>query len=147
MVRSSKKVLVLGINGQLGTAVRKYISKYYSVVNSELENSFNPDITDRNALEYVVATSSADYVINCAAMTNVDICERDKELAYNVNVNGIKNIISATSKDTKLVHISTDNVFDGSKHMYTEEDQPNPLSYYGKTKLESENILRGSNSN
>ena len=56
----------------------------------------------------VAATSSPDYVINCAAMTNVDICERDKELAYNVNVNGIKNIISATSKDTKLVHISTD---------------------------------------
>ena len=147
MARSSKKVLILGINGQLGTAVSDYMSKYYSVVNSESEDSLNVDITDRSALKEVVSRTSPDYLINCAAATNVDMCEQDKELAYNVNVNGIKNIIFSTSQHTKIIHISTDYIFDGNKELYTEMDHPNPLSYYGKTKLESENVLRGSHRN
>ena len=145
MARSSKKVLILGVNGQLGTAVNTYLSKYYSVINNELEDDLNLDISDRDSLNEIVSAFSPDYLINCAAVTNVDKCESDKETAYNVNVNGVKNIISVTSQNIKIVHISTDYVFDGNKHIYKESDQPSPLSYYGKTKLESENILRGSN--
>jgi len=147
MAQSSKRVLILGINGQLGTAFSDYVSRYYSVINRESEDFVDIDITDRSALNKIISTTSPDYLINCAAVTNVDLCERDKELAYDVNVNGIKNIISSTSNDVKIIHISTDYIFDGNKKLYTETDPPNPLSYYGKTKLESENILRGSNRN
>ena len=147
MVQSSKKVLILGINGQLGTALSDYVSRYYSVINRESEDFIDIDITDRSLLKEIISTTSPDYLINCAAVTNVDLCERDKELAYEVNVNGVKNIIFATSNNVKIIHISTDYVFDGNKELYSETDPPNPLSYYGKTKLESENILRGSNRN
>ena len=147
MAQSSKRVLILGINGQLGTAFSDYVSRYYSVINRESEDFVDIDVTDRSALNKIISTTSPDYLINCAAVTNVDLCERDKELAYDVNVNGIKNIISSTSNDVKIIHISTDYIFDGNKEIYTEADPPNPLSYYGKTKLESENILRGSNRN
>ena len=147
MAQSSKRVLILGINGQLGTAFSDYVSRYYSVVNRESEDFVDIDITDRSALNKIISTTSPDYLINCAAVTNVDLCERDKELAYDVNVNGIKNIISSTSNDVKIIHVSTDYIFDGNKELYNETDPPNPLSYYGKTKLESENILRGSNRN
>jgi len=147
MAQSSKRVLILGINGQLGTAFSDYVSRYYSVINRESEDFVDIDVTDRSALNKIISTTSPDYLINCAAVTNVDLCERDKELAYDVNVNGIKNIISSTSNDVKIIHISTDYIFDGNKEIYTETDPPNPLSYYGKTKLESENILRGSNRN
>ena len=147
MAQSSKKVLILGINGQLGSTVSDYMSRYYSIINDESEDSLNIDVTDRGALYDIILNKSPDYLINCAAVTNVDACERDKELAYNVNVNGIKNIISSTSQHTKIIHISSDYIFDGNKELYTEIDHPNPLCYYGKTKLESENILRGSNRN
>ncbi len=144
MVQSSKRIFITGVTGQLGSTLNKYLSRYFKVLN-EQDNFYNIDISDRSELKYFFKELSADYIINCAALTNVDFCEQNKSKSYEVNVNGIKNIISCTKNDTKLIHISTDYVFSGNRNIYTESDMPNPISYYGKHKLESENILRSSN--
>ena len=145
MVLNSKKVLIIGVRGQLGRTLYKYLSKFYNLLDDSLDEVKSLDITNRNSLEKIISIYSPDYVINCAAATNVDKCESSREWAYDVNVNGIKNIIASTSPTTKIIHISTDYIFDGKKESFDEEDLPNPLSYYGKIKLESENVLRSSN--
>ena len=134
----------------LGRALTRYLSKYYNVFPAfkmEKSNSSNPLLLDVTSLKDVASTFRTiepDYVVNCAAYTNVDQSEINKELSYNVNVNGLRNIISASLVSTKIIHISTDYVFDGNKTSYSEEDTPNPISYYGKVKLEAENLLRTS---
>ena len=145
MVQSySKKILITGGAGQLGSALTRYLRKYYKVFSTSY-NSDNPlDVTDKKKLNSVISSIEPDYIINCAALTNVDKNEINKKQAYSVNVDGIKNILSCSSKNTKIIHISSDYIFDGSRNSFTEEDAPNPLSYYGKVKLESENILRSS---
>ena len=145
-----KKVLITGCSGQLGSTLRLYLSKYYEIFafpyNTKVEGLLNPlDITNKERLETIVSDIKPDYVINCAAFTNVDKNETDKKRAYSVNVDGIKNIIAVTDKNIKIIHISSDYIFDGTKELYKEDDIPNPLNYYGKVKLESENILRSSN--
>ena len=90
-----------------------------------------------------------EIIINCAAYTQVDQCEIEKKLAWDVNVTGTENLVKCLEKQGgQLIHISTDYVFDGSKKIpeaYVETDQPNPVSYYGKTKYESEKVVqRGS---
>ena len=146
MVQNSKRIIITGIKGQLGTTLDKYLSSYFNVLNNQGDLK-NIDISDKSELKYIFKELSPDYIINCAALTNVDFCEQNKSNSYEVNVNGIKNIISCTTNDTKIIHISTDYVFSGNRNIYNESDIPNPLSYYGKNKLESENILRSSNRN
>ena len=146
MVQNSKRIFITGIKGQLGSTLDKYLSSYFNVLNNK-EALKNIDISDKSELKYIFKELSPDYIINCAALTNVDFCEQNKSNSYEVNVNGIKNIISCTTNDTKIIHISTDYVFSGNRNIYNESDIPNPVSYYGKNKLESENILRSSNRN
>ena len=145
MALNSKKVLITGINGQLGSALSKYLANFYNITNDFLEETAIIDVTDREFIQQIMLDHCPDYVINCAAATNVDKCELNRKWAYDVNVNGIKNIIASTKLNTKIIHISTDYVFDGKKDSFNEKDPPSPLSYYGKTKLEAENILRSSN--
>tara|TARA_Y100000994_G_scaffold248667_1_gene257133 strand:- start:540 stop:1406 length:867 start_codon:yes stop_codon:yes gene_type:complete len=140
-----KKILIIGANGQLGSTLEKYLTKYYEVYATSYMSKDPLDVTNRKKLDAVISTIKPNYVINCAAFTNVDKNETDRKYAYSVNVGGIKNIISATNKDIKIIHISTDYIFDGLKESYKENDIPNPLNYYGKLKLESENILKSSN--
>ena len=148
---SDKKVVILGSNGLLGSTLSEYLSQYYDVLptafSSSNENHLRIDITNKKEMDNLFKKFTPEYIINCAAYTDVDKAENNRELAYDINVNGIKNIISSSSLNCKIVHISTDYVFDGKKDSYTEEDIPNPLNYYGKIKLESENVLRGSNRN
>ncbi len=156
MVRSSKKnILILGAAGLLGASLSSFLIKYFNVfitynnsphiINDEyMHMSKRIDITDRESLQSFILKANPNYIINCAALTDVDLCENNKSIAYDVNVAGMKNLLSATSNKCKIIHISTDYIFDGKKQLYTEDDIPNPISYYGKTKLESENILRGS---
>ena len=146
MVQNSKRIFITGIKGQLGSTLDKYLSSYFNVLNNQ-EALKNIDISDKSELKYIFKELSPDYIINCAALTDVDFCEQNKSNSYEVNVNGIKNIISCTKNDTKIIHISTDYVFSGNRNIYKESDIPNPVSYYGKNKLESENILRSSNRN
>jgi len=146
MVQNSKRIFITGVNGQLGSTLDKYLSSYFNVLNNQ-EALKKIDISDKSELKYIFKDLSPDFIINCAALTNVDFCEQNKSNSYEVNVNGIKNIISCTTNDTKIIHISADYVFSGNRNIYNESDIPNPLSYYGKNKLESENILRSSNRN
>jgi dTDP-4-dehydrorhamnose reductase len=93
----------------------------------------------------LLARAEPDVIVNCAAITNVDACETERELAWKVNVGGVENIVEAAQRTgATVVHVSSDYVFDGRNGPYTEEDRPEPLSYYGKSKLAGENILRAS---
>jgi dTDP-4-dehydrorhamnose reductase len=91
----------------------------------------------------VVDEFEPDIIINAAAMTNVDQCETDREHAWRANVTSVENLVHAARlAGSRIVHISTDYVFDGKNGPYAELDRPNPLCYYGRTKLASENVLR-----
>lgn len=101
------------------------------------------DITDRESTISTVSSIRPDAVISTAAMTNVDQCEVEKEAAWKVNVEGARNVAEACKKSgAHLIHLSTSYVFDGEKGFYDEEDEPNPLGYYGLTKLKGEEAIK-----
>ena len=102
------------------------------------------DITQEDEVLKYTMKCMPDIIVNCAALTNVDGCESEKELAYKVNAAGPKNIATAAKKcGAKVVQISTDYVFDGnSNRPYVEEDQTNPLSEYGRSKLDGERNIQ-----
>lgn len=100
------------------------------------------DITDKAAVKKLILDFFPDVVINAAAYTNVDKSESERELAWEINVKGVENIARYTwTIDGYLIHISSDYVFDGAAGPYSEADKTNPISYYGRTKLASENAL------
>jgi dTDP-4-dehydrorhamnose reductase len=136
-------ILVIGCNGQLGhDTVSLCRAGDHSVRGIDYPEI---DISDKEHTRRIVAESGADTVINCAAYTAVDDCERNSETAFRINAGGIANIAhGARDCGAATVHISTDYVFDGTKNSpYTESDAPNPLSVYGKSKLEGERLLAG----
>ena len=143
-----KKILVTGCNGQLGRAIRKeYAASDVEFINTDVvegEGVVSLDITDVDAVLKLVRAENPDVIINCAAHTNVDKCEEQWDLAYKINAIGPRNLsIAATEADAKMIHVSTDYVFEGNgTRPYTEFDAPNPVSAYGKTKLEGENFVR-----
>ena len=143
-----KKILVTGCNGQLGRAIRKeYAASDVEFINRgvvEGEGVVSLDITDVDAVLKLVRAEKPDVIINCAAHTNVDKCEEQWDLAYKINAIGPRNLsIAATEADAKMIHVSTDYVFEGNgTRPYTEFDAPNPVSAYGKTKLEGENFVK-----
>lgn len=143
-----KKILVTGCNGQLGRAIRKeYAASDVEFINTDVvegEGVVSLDITDVDAVLKLVRAEKPDVIINCAAHTNVDKCEEQWELAYKINAIGPRNLsIAATEADAKMIHVSTDYVFEGNgTRPYTEFDAPNPVSAYGKTKLEGENFVK-----
>ena len=143
-----KKILVTGCNGQLGRAIRKeYAASDVEFINTDVvegEGVVSLDITDVDAVLKLVRAEKPDVIINCAAHTNVDKCEEQWNLAYKINAIGPRNLsIEATEADAKMIHVSTDYVFGGNgTRPYTEFDAPNPVSAYGKTKLEGENFVK-----
>lgn len=152
------KILVTGSNGLLGQKLIQLLSKKDNVellATSKGENRFKNkegyqyqslDITNRTEVLDVVDSFKPDAIINTAAMTNVDACESDKTLCWDLNVNAVKYFIEASEKvNSHLIHLSTDFVFDGEDGPYKEEDKPNPLSYYGESKYEAEKLLAASN--
>ena len=132
-------ILVTGANGQLGQAIRK-ASKDNAEMTFFFADSDILDITNPENCESIFKEIKPDFCVNCAAYTEVDKAESEEEKAYNINVIGAKNLAESCKKhDAILIHISTDFVFDGEKNIpYTEEDQPNPKSVYGATKLQGE---------
>ena len=102
------------------------------------------DITDIQAVISMVEETKPDVIINCAAHTNVDACETQWDLAYKINAIGPRNLsIAAEKTGAKMIHVSTDYVFEGNgTRPYTEFDAPNPVSAYGKTKLEGEKFVQ-----
>lgn len=143
-----KKILVTGCNGQLGRAINKvYQNDDVTFVNTDVvegDGVVALDITKVEAVMALVRRERPDVIINCAAHTNVDKCEEQWDLAYQINAIGPRNLsIAAREISAKLVHVSTDYVFAGDgDRPYTEFDDVAPNSAYGKTKLEGERFVR-----
>ena len=144
-----KNILVTGASGLLGSEIIKTLSPFYNILPTSrslcLENSKILDVTKRNEIDCLIEDFKPSIIINCAAYTHVDNAEKNKKNARDINVKGLENLIKASSKKIKIIHISSDYVFDGKKGFYSENDPTFPINYYGKTKLESENLLIGSN--
>ena len=143
-----KKILVTGCNGQLGRAIRKeYADQDIGFINTDVvaDDGIVPlDITNIDAVMKMVKDTKPDVIINCAAHTNVDKCEEQQDLAYKINAIGPRNLSIASSEiGAQMIHISTDYVFEGNgTRPYIEFDKPNPISAYGRTKLEGENFVK-----
>lgn len=134
------KILVTGGYGQLGTALKDML-KNEDVLLTDTDSM---DITDTSQVEKVFKDFQPDWLVHGAALTNVDGCEENPELADKINHIGTKILARQCKKaDCKMIYISTDYVFDGTKGApYTEEDEPSPKSVYGKTKLDGEKAVR-----
>jgi dTDP-4-dehydrorhamnose reductase len=151
-----KKILITGSNGLLG---QKLVSLLLKENNAELvatargENRLplkegytfdTMDITDLENVNEVVDRYKPDILIHTAAMTNVDQCETEKELCWAQNVTAVEYLVKACERNkTFLLHLSTDFIFDGSAGPYDENDEANPISFYGWSKLASEHLVKG----
>ncbi len=136
------KYYITGSKGQLGHDLRKVLAgSGHEVMATDYDSV---DITSREDIVKSIVGYNPDVIIHCAAWTAVDLAEDEKEKCYDVNVNGTKYIVEAAKKSSaKLVYISTDYVFDGSKDgEYEVDDIVNPISVYGSTKLEGEKAVR-----
>ena len=133
----------------LGRKLTNKLSDLFDVLalSKDKESSLSLDIANNDAVHNIFKSFKPDVVVNCAAFTDVDKSETEKSLARDVNVKGLENIIKSLPLKSKIIHISTDYVFDGQSGDYKEDDMKSPINYYGKTKLESENVLIGSNRN
>jgi len=138
-----KNVLVTGANGQLGQAIRKRESlcPSFSFFHTDIDTL---DITDRKAVQAYLNKYSIHTIINTAAHTNVDQAEKEPDRAYLANAEAVKILAEAAHEhNSRLIHISTDYVFDGTNHRpYVETDDTHPLSVYGRTKLAGELLLQ-----
>lgn len=139
-----KNVLVTGANGQLGSEIRALSNKMNLPFRFIFTDADTLDITDLRQIDSFVADHHIQYLINCAAYTAVDKAEMNEEAAYAINVTAVAHIGEVSKKyGVKVIHISTDFVFDGSSTVpYTETMIPNPLSVYGRTKLAGEEALQ-----
>lgn len=134
------KILITGSNGMLGHDLREVLKDNHDLV---LTTSKTLDITDKKQVMDFIGDSKPDIIINSAAYTDVDGCEENKDLAYSVNGEGVRNLALACREvDCALLHISTDYVFDGTaRDPITEDGEIGPISVYGKSKLEGEKAI------
>ena len=150
------RILITGCKGQLGTEIQKQLRLGHSEIGSIPESlkhaeavPIDLDTLDLSKLSEVkeyVRNVNPDLIINCAAFTNVDGCETNHDVAFQANAIGPRNLaIAAEECGAKLIHVSTDYVFDGKdngKVPRDESDRPNPISAYGSTKLAGEEFVR-----
>lgn len=131
------RVFITAGNGQLGTDATAFFSKEHEVISYR---DVDLDITDKDKVTKAIFEAKPDVVINCAAITNVDGCETNRDLAFRVNADGAEIVAKAAAEaDARLIHISTDYVFDGTgKEPYKETDPTCPNNVYGKSKLQGE---------
>lgn len=149
------KILITGGSSLLGQQLSETLEEnnfdvFTSFYNNAIikKNCFQMDITKKDEVLSVLKKISPNVVIHTAAYTNVDGCEKNKEFAFNVNVQGTVNIANAAEKlNSKFVYISTDYVFNGKQGRYKEDDETNPIDYYGVTKLKGEKYVRNICSN
>lgn len=142
------KLLITGSTGLFGSKLAEIASAkgfdVYAGCNDGQSTSGYPvffDVSDKNQVKQVFDRSQPDVVVHAASLTDVDKCEVDQALAWNVNVIGTKNVAElATKNGAFLVYISTDYVFNGKKGCYKERDQIGPVNYYGYTKLKAEEV-------
>ncbi|MDA0986016.1 MAG: SDR family oxidoreductase [Bacteroidetes bacterium] len=155
-----KRILICGSNGLLGQRLAKLFlsDTNFEVLNTSYHRTFflnsalydytQLDITSRSDLKSLSSSFHPDVIINASGVTNVDLCEKEREHAWRVNVNGVQNLVDVSrALNAKLIHISTDYVFDGNDGPYSETSRPNPINYYGRTKLAGENAILSSDIN
>ena len=136
------KVWIVGANGQIGHALNNVLDPLeMEVLNTDLDEL---DITDTDNVLSFGSVNRPDVIINCAGITDTEECEKNPEHAYRVNALGARNLsIVARKCGAKIVQLSTDDVFDGqSKKPYTEFDDTNPLTVYGRSKRAGENYVK-----
>jgi dTDP-4-dehydrorhamnose reductase len=150
------KILVTGSNGLLGQKLTELLEKDPSVkliatargksVLPITQGEFHAlDITDGKAVDEVFARTKPDVVINTAAMTQVDQCETEREACWTANVTSVENLVKACEKhNVHMVHVSTDFIFDGTRGPLDENEKPNPVNYYGESKLAAEEVVKKS---
>jgi len=144
------RILVTGKNGQLGRFIQKTVNTDTKIDNNQSTNDFifvgreELDLSSESSISHYFGNNKFDIIINCAAYTQVDRAEQEAELANQINHLAVKQLASiASNQRAKLLHISTDYVFDGeSGKPYTEKDTPNPINVYGRTKLAGEKALQ-----
>ena len=147
------KILIIGGSGTIGSKIIEQFQSSniifdYTFLTNPIPSKigYMLDITNRKNTIELITKLNPDIVIHTAALTNVDLCETNNVLANLINVQGTKNIVVGCMKiQSKIIFISTSHVFDGNSDQYFEEDLPNPTSYYGITKYESEKIIQNSN--
>jgi len=150
-----QKVLITGSNGLLGqTLINRLVSRYEVVglsrganrnLNKASYQYIDIDLLDFSRLRELLSDMNPDYIINTAAMTHVDQCEEHQDTCDLINVELVKRLVDyCATTTTHLVHISTDFIFDGENGPYREDDTPNPLNYYGWSKLKSEQVVLAS---
>ena len=136
------KILVTGSKGQLGNELKNVLEEKMpgSILYTDVDEL---DLTDKKAVEKFVVDNDVTHIVNCAAYTNVDKAEEDKLLCASVNADAVKNLaLAADQNGAKIIHISTDYVFDGRAYRpYKESDKVNPMSQYGTTKRLGETAL------
>jgi dTDP-4-dehydrorhamnose reductase len=153
-----KRVLIAGANGLLGQQLIKVFCDDYEVHALGLqprprlaEGNFayhEGDITDRPSLRHLVQNLVPNFIVNAAAFTDVDGSETQREACWRVNVTGVENLLYTAQKiQARMIHVSTDYVFDGKSGPYRETDRPNPLGFYARSKLAGENVLINSKAN
>ncbi|MDB9960529.1 dTDP-4-dehydrorhamnose reductase [Oceanihabitans sp.] len=139
-----KKVLVTGANGQLGLTFKELFEKNSKSCEFTFMSKANLDISNTDDLKRVFESDKYDYCINCAAYTNVDQAEIEQEKAFNINAEAVKILAeNCKTRNTTLIHISTDYVFDGEQEdPYKESENTNPINIYGESKLRGERYIQ-----
>ena len=135
------KILITGADGMLGWDLNRVLSENHEMILTDIPSL---DITDLNQVKSYINRYKPDIIINSAAFTDVDGCESKEKLAYEVNSIGPKNLAIASREiNSKLIHISTDYVFNGENDKpYIESDETGPINVYGETKLQGEELIR-----
>ena len=148
-----RRIFIVGANGMLGQRTIEFYKPNKNVQLFACSIEEDPlfsnvdyvccNITDRDKIKQSVYNFMPDVIINAAAYTNVDLSERERETTWKINVKGVEHLAeTARVIDAQIIHISSDYIFDGKSGPYSENDKPNPLGYYGRTKLASENVLK-----
>ncbi len=145
------RVLVTGSNGLLGQKLAAYAPDTAEVFGLDLQQTNlatviryeTVDLGDKTAVQEIVRREHPQWIINAAAYTDVDGAEKNREVCRRVNVSAVENLASACAQNSvKLVHLSTDYIFDGHNGPYGEDDPPHPIGWYGETKLAGEKVLQ-----
>ena len=136
-----KNILITGANGQLGSELQALTSLYKQFIFFATDVD-TLDLCNKREVESYVEKNGINYIVNCAAYTAVDKAEDDVELCYMINRDAVKNLAEAANGRAKVIHVSTDYVFDGKNTQFCKETHPtNPQSVYGKSKRDGEIVL------
>ena len=151
----AKKVLITGGAGFVAGNIIKQslnlkervdivaLDRYEAVYKQENLSWYTVDLLDSEKLKYILDKTEPDVIVHLAALSDIDYCEAHKDIAEKINT-GVTEVLADYCKNTgcRLIYFSSDSVFDGKKGLYTEDDTPKPLHFYGKTKVASEDIIK-----